>query len=114
MTRRSRGHAAIARLVTVPTAVVAAFLMAGTALAAPTWTWQQPPIAAGASNGILGGVSCPSAGACVAVGTTAVAIPPIADSSLLFGVSCHTWDTCVGVGYDIQRTGAHSLAEHES
>ena len=45
---------------------------------------------------------------------TAVANPPVADTSLLFGVSCHTWDTCVAVGYDIQRTGAAPLAEHES
>jgi len=45
---------------------------------------------------------------------TAVAIPPIADTSLLFGVSCHTWDTCIGVGKDIQRSGAFPLAEHES
>ena len=119
MTGRSRWRAWIARLVTPPVAVVAAFLMAGTALAAPAWTWLQPPIAAGASNGVLGGVSCPSAGACVAVGTS---IGPKGDAAGAFtdawngtswtlesvprpavttlsGVSCRSATWCIAVGY---------------
>jgi hypothetical protein len=118
MTGRFRGPAGMARLWTVPVAVVATFLMAGTALAAPTWTWRQPPIAAGTSEGILGGVSCPSAGACMAVGTS---IGPKGDASgsftdswngtnwalesipqpavtALSGVSCRSAAWCIAVG----------------
>lgn len=93
MTGRSRGRAWIARLVTLPLAMVAAFPMAGTALAALTWTWQQPPIAAGASEGILGGVSCPSAGACMAVGTS---IGPKGDAS---GSFTDSWN---GTGWALE------------
>jgi hypothetical protein len=67
MTGRSGGRAGIARLVTLPMAMAAAVLMAGTALAAASWTWQQPPALAGASFSVLVGVSCPSASACMAV-----------------------------------------------
>jgi hypothetical protein len=119
MTGRSRWRAWIARLVIPPVAVVAAFLMAGTALAAPTWTWQQPPIAAGAFNGVLGGVSCPSAGACLAVGATigpkgdatgsftdswngttwAVESIPRPAVTTLSAVSCRSATWCIAVGY---------------
>lgn len=104
------------RLGTAPAAVVAAVLMAGTALAAPTWTWQQPPQAA--AEGLLGGVSCPSAGACMAVGTTIDAsgdaagaftdswngtswaldsVPRPAVTSLA-AVSCRSATWCIAVG----------------
>jgi hypothetical protein len=86
-----------------------------------SWTVTQPAI--GKNSGQLSGVSCSTAGTCVAVGTLyagqagnelplagtfndgvwnrlKVAAPPNADQSGLLSASCPPSSACVAVGYD--------------
>jgi hypothetical protein len=84
-----------------------------------SWTAAKAPLPSGASSPSLVGVSCPSAGQCVAVGytasgasvlltdadgswTAASAPPPASDSSLttydLYAVSCWSASHCLATG----------------
>jgi hypothetical protein len=85
------------------------------------WRIQPTVLPAGAKSGALAGVSCPSATACTAVGSTpgkaadtsvnlaevwngttwrvqAIPAPPGSTSSLLLGVSCTSPNACTAVG----------------
>jgi hypothetical protein len=116
----------MARLMTPPVAVMAAFLMPGPALAVTSWTFQQPPALASASFSVLVGVSCPSASACMAVGVSGgpgggIGPPgsftdswngtswvlesiPWAAVTTLTAVSCRSGTWCVAVGYVTNST----------
>ena len=104
-----------------------ATLAPATAAAAATWSVQPTPNPAGASAGVLDGVSCPSQGHCTAVGhftARAGAGEPLAErwdgarwsieatpkprgakTALLFEVSCATRSACIAVGSSTGRTG---------
>jgi hypothetical protein len=112
MTMKSRWLARTARLGAVPAAAVAVLFLAGTSLAAPTWTLQQPPVPAGTLDANAFGVSCSVASACVAVAnneTTAytdvwdgtnwtLVNVPNGTTSTLEAVSCTAPNACTAVG----------------
>ncbi len=84
------------------------------------------PAGGGLSPGTLNGVSCVSAGSCVAVGYrgdktliqswngTAWSVVPSADlgiGSALYGVSCSSASSCMATGVYIDSSGHHALFE---
>ena len=104
-----------------------------------TWTIDDTPVAPGASQNILFGVSCATANACLAVGESTVgdvtqegaatslwaerwdgsawtvetpATPPLSSHSSLRGVSCASATDCTAVGYYWSNDVELPLAEH--
>jgi hypothetical protein len=98
-----------------------------------TWSIQPTPNPTGGSNVVLSGVSCTSASACTAVGssyngTTTVTLaerwngttwsiqhtpnPAGASFTFLYGVSCASASSCTAVGDSSSSTTNVPLAEH--
>jgi hypothetical protein len=106
---RSGGCTGLARLAVLPVAVGVIFLAGGTALAASTWTLQQPPAPPSMGDAELVGVSCASAHSCMAVGNgpftdswngTSWTLENITGPAgvQLTGVSCASASSCEAVG----------------
>ena len=129
---RRRAVVLLLGLTAVTTAGGALAAGSSAALGGRIWTLKPTPDPAGAEVSVLGSVSCSSARACTAVGSSAASLSsftfPLAErwdgnswriqptpapkgtSDSLFGVSCPSARTCVAVGSAFHSAGRQNTA----
>jgi hypothetical protein len=124
-------HLAVAAAVALGGGIAAPAIAA--VAAGPSWVVQSTPSPGGRQGSILLGMSCPSARACIAVGShggettlaerwngTKWALqhapnPADAGASPLLGVSCSSATACTAVGPYVKKSGAElTFAERYS